>query len=217
MKEQLARRDYYPYETGISLIEEPMLELARQLRGRFESGFYQLIVGDGLKGRFPTLVIGEFASRVANKNNIKPPIVSQLIMKRDDPRVIKNRIDELKEIIETGNIKTALIVTEFIYSGDTINNLGMLLRSLGIVSTNTATLDASVSRESNDWFFIGYNPQNDPGIQKRFGSRAALERLLDLKRVQLEDGSWRVVENRNEVSIAALRDADKLVDRMLSV
>lgn len=119
------------YHTLVSSIEEPMTKICTELKPRFESGEYSIIVGDDTSGRIPTLVIREFARVVSRETGAGiPPAVflqpGRMVADEDLESQFEKRV---KPLAIDKHAKKALIVTDYVYRGTTLNRLSNIFRN----------------------------------------------------------------------------------------
>lgn len=206
--------DQTHYETVVGLIEYPLLRLTGQLRERFEKGYYQLFIGDYDSGGFPTLVLEQFAQRLAERQDIPPPIVKR-IRKHADPKTKLLQFRDLIRTIETQHITTSIIITEFISEGSTIRNIEKDLPSVGLV-IDVASLDSPNGRG----FSFRGNLYTGHDSTKNYRDILELRRFTRNILVRSPNGEWRFPETEEEQAqtqfSSALRDVNRLVDKLIS-
>lgn len=202
------------YETAVGLIEVPMLRLAGQLRERFERGHYQLLIGDDVSGRFPTLALWEYAKRLAEKHNMPSPIACHISKGSADSENMQ--FSDLLETIETRHITSTLIVTEYINDGLTLHEIERRLAGTE-VAADIATiehLNGGFSHKGILYSGRGEGPENFVlhVIELRRFTKDLCGILPDGRLVfpDLED------EQKKAQFQAGLRDANRLAVRMLS-
>lgn len=131
----------------IAELEDPLEKILEEIG----SQDFDLIIGDDASGRIPTLIISKFfRARAENKNQKPPPTIfiantpeAQQGMELKKTR--RGKITELvkKTVRSNGNIPLkVLIVTEYIVSGRTLEQLVSVLRQMGF-NIKIATLGVS--------------------------------------------------------------------------
>lgn len=198
MKEQLHIKgpEGYQYETPVGQIEKPILQLATQLRDKFEAGQYPLIIGDDISGRFPTLVLARLARHLALRQHL-PLTVVNYISRHADPDIKEMQERELREAIEAQGISSALVVTEYINEGTTISSIQRLAREIG-VTTDVASLEHTTHPFVSGTLFSG----RADGVRHNMAV------------IELRSYTRRCIQSESEYRVA-LRDVRKLADRTL--
>ncbi|MDE1970662.1 MAG: hypothetical protein KGI50_03755 [Patescibacteria group bacterium] len=128
----------------IAALREPMEKLLEQLRPYLEKGEYQLIVGDDTSGRIPTLIFRRVIQAIYEEKGYPSPKTIFLVgrrpainYKKQDMTIeyVKHILPELKKSQKSTNTPLkALIVTEAVASGNSVEFLSELLRGAGIMS-----------------------------------------------------------------------------------
>jgi hypothetical protein len=214
------------YSTSTGSMERPMVHLCEQLKPRFESGRYSLIIGDDTSGRLPTLAIRGFSRHISNKirgNNL--PVVFLQASRRLRTPAVEQQIDQrVMPYFKPGTGKgRALIITDFIKHGATMSRLMELLSSRGIdfdVAAMTCAKTPLVHALRSDLpqgteLFVGEDVDwNAPEIYSR-------PDLTGLKRASRGDGSVQVVRATGRVNNPlivglARKDVNILINKLIS-
>lgn len=119
------------YQTLVASLEKPMLKICNELKSGLERNKYGIIVGDDTSGRLPTLALKGFSDFVSDQNHMErlPTVFLQSGTKAKDEDValqFKERVLSRKKDIQD---KKALIVTDYIQSGRSVNRLMELFKS----------------------------------------------------------------------------------------
>jgi hypothetical protein len=214
------------YSTSTGSMEKPMVHLCEQLKPRFESGRYSLIIGDDTSGRLPTLAIRGFSRHISNKirgNNL--PVVFLQASRRLRTPAVEQQIDQRVMPyfkLDTGKGR-ALIVTDFVQHGTTVMRLGELLLSRGVdfdvaIMRCAKTPQADALRGNlpqGTELFVGEEADwNAPEIYSR-------PDMTGLKRASREDGSVGVVRATGRVNNPltvglARKDVNILISKLIS-
>jgi hypothetical protein len=120
---------------GHDEIEFPFVRLCKQLKPRIEEGRYNLIVGDDISGRLPTLGIREYSAFVLSQLG-REPLPTVFLQ---DKSIAKN-VDSLENQVrarilpffEEGDKGRILYVTEYVETGRKLFKAGEVFKKMGI-------------------------------------------------------------------------------------
>lgn len=123
------------YKTEVSTLEEPLLKIAQELKPHLEAGEYSLIIGDDTSGRLPTLVVHNLADYISEHQNLpKLPTVFVQAGRKIGYKHLKKQVEDLKNRYKVPQTSRALVVTESVSSGESINILLDELLTAGIAT-----------------------------------------------------------------------------------
>lgn len=134
------------YRTLVASLEKPMFKICDELKPGFENQDYGIIVGDDTSGRVPTLAVKGVSDYISEKVGAEkvPTVFLQAGTKVNDEDIVEQLKARVLPSKDKLGGKKALIVTEYIQSGKSINRL------MNIFSTHGVSFDVvsiSVSSE----------------------------------------------------------------------
>lgn len=134
---------------AVESMHEPIRDLIEQSWEKIQAGSYDLIVGDDISGRLPTLVMSKFINRVneAQGHDRVPTKFftgSTHIRNKIEFDMKKGLIGGMLRIgeLDMDKTKEALVVTDAISSGSSIEPIAKALKAEGIeVDVSTISID----------------------------------------------------------------------------
>ncbi len=124
-------------------IESAMVSLVKQLKEKIKDKEYDTLISDDVGGRIPTLILKKIIKQVNPDQKLETFFVASgktyLPTFENEEKYAKLQ-EYLKKM--TGKTKKALIITQFIFSGDTMIKLIDALRESGINNFDIASVDA---------------------------------------------------------------------------
>ncbi|MDP1718898.1 MAG: hypothetical protein Q8L24_00525 [bacterium] len=143
-------------------IEPAFISLIKKLREEIKSGEYDTLISDEVGGRIPTLALRKVFESKNPKNKLKTFFVA----------AGRGGLDE--EALQTffkkiaPEVKKALVVTEFVNTGESMANLAWQLERGGLKNFDVATVLATVDKwaePTSTWIRSGkMTIADDPGI-----------------------------------------------------
>lgn len=133
-KEKDERREEYTHPE-IEALREPFFRLTEKLKGDIESGTYDMLIGDDASGRLPTVALRNiFAERMRKLHPDLSPEEDRSMLKtyfvaggRPVNHAQYEKVHEFFQKIAPEVKKRALVVTEYVATGESIARLGRLL------------------------------------------------------------------------------------------
>jgi len=150
----------------IQELEKPLVLVLEKLRARIEAGVYDVLLSDDVGGRIPTLALRKIMNKVnekAGKGDVSVYFLSGNMTDRPSSSIGRAMREHIKEKIKNEIVTRALVVTEYVASGTTIQVLTDILEDAGVTAFDVVAL---VSNEENlelgtgHWFFSGITPEN---------------------------------------------------------
>src|SRR3990167_9777583 len=121
------------YQTEVASLEQPLTVLVDQLKLHFENGEYSLLIGDDTSGRLPTLAVHKVVDYVCDLRGLLKVATFFIQAGRYvDEETIRHQVESLKSRYVTHENNKALLITEYIKSGESIKRLTEILRDNGI-------------------------------------------------------------------------------------
>lgn len=157
-------------EWSINYLEktgEAIESILEQIRPQIERGDYNLIIGDDVAGRIPSLIISKVLNNIYRQKGYKPPITKFIAgsstnhpeWRRDKDhfgKLLKDKNNTLVKLFaklktkmgvaENSSSPRALLITEFVESGQSIGRLRHALRKCHI-PVDICTLGTNISSE----------------------------------------------------------------------
>jgi hypothetical protein len=132
----------------IAEIKPATIELAKQLKEKIEQGGYDALISDDAGGRIPTLLLRKIFNSVNPAKKVETLFIAsgQLYFPQEGTEDYKKLLDYLKNFKEVKEIKKALLVTQFVFKGDTLAKLLYALEEVGI-SADAAVLEVAFPDE----------------------------------------------------------------------
>lgn len=134
----------------VAELEAPIKKIIEKIRDRIESGEYKLVIGDDASGRIPALILGEFLKEIYKINGLSEPdtiFIPGKLKETELPTLLKKLLQQFlrlkskesaileehlhKHRAEPGD--KILIVTDTVYSGNSLKVLVGLLKELGYI------------------------------------------------------------------------------------
>lgn len=210
------------FRTLVASLEKPMNKICDELKPDLEAGNYGLIVGDDTSGRVPTLAvkgISDFVSEKMQKDKVQTVFLQAGTKVADDEVIaqLRSRVLPFKEKLAG---KKALIVTEYIQSGKSINRL------MNIFNAHDISFDVVSISVSNELDFAKLNmPEGSKlipgeitpfsqsfwrrpelsGLSRKIDSSTKIERIIDNPYVRS-----RVVRVRQDLPLLVKRVTDHM-------
>jgi hypothetical protein len=122
-QELLENKPEYHFKT-IEELEPAMANLVAQLKEKIEAGEYDTLISDEVGGRIPTLVLRRIIQELNPEKKLNTFFVCGGFKFRGD-KSYNEMVEFFKQ--KDGEIKKALIITEFIFQGTTIERMGNAL------------------------------------------------------------------------------------------
>lgn len=118
----------------IAEIEPATIELTKQLKEKIERGEYDALISDDAGGRIPTLVLRKIFNSVNPEKKVETLFVASGKLYFPEPNTEDyNKLLEYLTKFKKGNeIKKALLVTQFVFSGGTVAKLLRALKEVDI-------------------------------------------------------------------------------------
>lgn len=137
------------YKTEVASLEKPMTVIVDQLKPNLESAAYSLIIGDDTSGRLPALVLHQVADVVYERHGLpKMPTVFIQAGRNIEDEEVRRQVEGLKaKYASKTEGKKALLVTDYVRSGGTMQRLTELFSQNGI-NFDVATLDMDEPEET---------------------------------------------------------------------
>lgn len=164
------------YETGIGIMEDSISQLSVQLRDKFARGEYDLIIGDDVTGRFPTLVVAGIAKKISKTTGVAFPYVRFIWASRHmQKEEVEMQINMMLSKLPSARDKKALFVTDYIGSGETTSRTIKAMSTKGM-DVDVATLGTGHTREyyrskglfpENTRLFCGYQVVPPVGVRSQ--------------------------------------------------
>src|SRR3989338_1248379 len=115
----------------IESIKEDMVSLCLQMKEAIDEGRYSILVSDEVGGRIPTLILRKIIKQIHPEKELRTLFVaSGQGSKLPDYRSTKE-YNKLREYLSVTVNDYVLLVTQFIYSGATVQKLASALRDAG--------------------------------------------------------------------------------------
>ncbi len=212
---QFFRKSKTTYETAVGTMEEPLIRLVDQLKDKFKTGEYFLLIGDDASGRLPALVLKRVANYISDRNGVQRPDMRFIRGGRFDTyeRYVKevDLASQVAVLLETVKArptnKRALLVTEFISGGRIAKRIASELNQRGI-RMDVATLDMLTSRDRYREYGIPEDVKIYSGLEKHIEPPIQQHREL----TGLLSQRWR---SQQDVA-AARKDVKKLSDKIIA-
>ena len=197
----------------IAGIESSVLSLVQQLKETIDAQEYDTLISDDIGGRIVTLVLRKIIKTLHPDQPLKTYFIAsgQKYLPTPAPKD-KENYDKLQEHLETIADKTtkALIVTEFIFSGNVLIYLTDAIKDSGINNFDFAVLDSALyPKEKEEKFrrnkhklYIGgteWHLQNHPNFTGIGKLNQYLPFPKKLSKVIAEDGRDISVEEQQEI------------------
>ena len=116
----------------IEAIREDMLSLCQKMREAIDQGRYTILVSDEVGGRIPTLILRKIIKKIHPEKELRTLFVASG-QKSDLPDYTqKEEYAKLKKYLSVNEQDYILLVTQFIYSGHTMQKLASALRDAGL-------------------------------------------------------------------------------------
>ena len=153
---------HYNFEKVFDDLERIAFPLVERLKESIDNGDYDMLIGDDASGRLPTLalrgVINERNRKLCpdlklSESEIKTRFVAGG-QNEENKEELKKALEKLKPEIK----KKALVVTEYIQSGESMARISKLLENLGIsfdVAAFTSEKDKLEIPENSKFFYGG--------------------------------------------------------------
>lgn len=155
----------YNFE-AIKELEKPLVLVLEKLKANIEAGLYDVLLSDDKGGRIPTLALREIMNKEnekAGRGSISTFFLSAgrgLSLTDDLQRAMKKYIEKkIKNKIE----RRALVVTEYVSSGMSIQVLADILKEAGVTAFDVAALVCNkedIDLGEGQKFFSGITPHN---------------------------------------------------------
>ena len=151
----------------IQELEKPLVLVLEKLRSNIEAGIYDVLLSDDIGGRITTLTLREIINKVnwkAGRENVLVYFLSAghvLTSARSDTKgSMKKYIEErIKDKIR----QRALVVTEYVATGKSVQELADILEAAGVTSFDVAALIVNgddLELGKGRQFFSGITPKN---------------------------------------------------------
>lgn len=130
----------------------PTLDLVLdELKEAFADDKYSILIGDNIGGRIPTLILRGVINHI-NVMHKRPSIPTRFIDGRHGPNESERNmiVNELQALKSRFPNKRALIVTEFLLSGNNARNIGKVIYDTG-VSYDIVTIGRRARVEALYW------------------------------------------------------------------
>ena len=124
-------------------IEPAMISLVSQLKKKIEKGEYDTLISDDVGGRIPTLILRKIIKELNPDQKLETYFIAS--GKTYFPALAdKEKYRQLQEHLKKATAKTkkALIVTQFIFTGETLIKLAHALKKVGVENFDIAAVDA---------------------------------------------------------------------------
>lgn len=118
----------------IAEMEPEMIKLVTSLKDKIEEGGYDLLISDDVGGRVPTRVL----EKVLKSKDLKIDVSFVASGRYDE--VDESAVATLFQKLADKNYKRVLVVSEFSYTGKTLEVLSSLLRGNGLKSFDIAVV-----------------------------------------------------------------------------
>lgn len=131
----------------IEALKPAFVSLCLQMKDKIDSGYWTSLVSDEGGGRIPTLIFRQIIKARNENKEIKTVFVASGKTYLPEPVNSKGEhnykygqlVDHLKNTLSKED--KVLLVTQYIHSGSTINNMIVALKDSGIDTVDVATLD----------------------------------------------------------------------------
>lgn len=212
----------------IAELENPIIEILRQIREKIEQGSYNLVIGDDASGRIPALIFNRILENIYQRHGIDKPKLIFLAGSTDlfDQDILVEKVSKIKDYLlqvferlkltqqlQDGG-RQVLIATETISHGSSLNALAKALTELGVrydiasVGFNQTNPDERQIVERKLGARIYFGQTHNPAVMyKPSFSGVTKERtaLLSVPAKQ-KDGSKKLdISSRSDVEIVAGR------------
>src|SRR3989344_5501076 len=131
--EQIPKEEKFNFPE-IGAIKEDMISLCRKMREVIDQGRYTILVSDEVGGRIPTLILRKVIKKLHPDKELRTLFVASG-QKSNLPNYETDRetgdYKKLMEYLSVNPDDYVLLVTQFIYSGHTIQKLSAALRDAG--------------------------------------------------------------------------------------
>lgn len=124
----------------VAELEGPIKKIIEKISDRIEKGEYGLVVGDDASGRIPTLILGNFIKKIAEKRGLPRPNVIFIPGKLTDYKhsgpeyLYTKQQEDLEQHLANWSAdksKRILIVTDTVLTGHSLRVLVRSLKDLG--------------------------------------------------------------------------------------
>jgi hypothetical protein len=170
--------DPYPYKSMLESVELREMIASTTLAILDDADKFTTIVGEDTSGRIPALILAKAVNIIRERHGL--PRARRLFV---SGRISEDRVPHFESL---GDDDHALVVTEYICSGGSVNNALHALNRVGFIKPSAVTLDRSVHRDNSvdtDTLYMGntmsYTNRADShlygidpmykGVQKRSG------------------------------------------------
>lgn len=127
----------------IAEIEPAMIFLVKQLKEKIDGGEYDTLISDDVGGRIPTLILRKIIKKHNPEKKLGTFFIASGKTYLPTPANAK-KYEQLQEYLKkvTDKTKKALVVTQFIFTGETLIRLADALKEAGVNDFDMATVDA---------------------------------------------------------------------------
>src|SRR3989344_4584807 len=157
----------------IGAIKEDMISLCRKMKEALDSGRYTVLVSDEIGGRIPTLIFRKVIKKLHPEKELRTLFVASGQTSSLPDYRKKEDYEKLKSYLSVNEKDYVLLVTQFIYSGKTVQKLasalgdaGRGLQGLDIVATTSFHLSEKelkkgiFTEEEEETYRRGHHPKD---------------------------------------------------------
>lgn len=196
----------------IAEIEQALISLLEQLKEKIENAEYDTLISDDVGGRIPTLILKKIIKKCNPNQELETFFIAS--GKTYLPTAQEENYETLKEYLKkiTHKTKKALIITQFIFSGDTIIKLAKALEEVGIKNFDIASVDSTprVKEDilqnippcndlyigSEDWHQLHEEHQKLSGVKKTKDYSPFPKRMVDVtdkEGREIQEAEWKKI------------------------
>lgn len=155
---RIEKPEIQPPEFNIEAFKESKKSfenLTKELLPAIRSHEYNVVVGDDISGRLPTLVIGGLLRKIYKNDMVPEPRVLFFAAGRretEDEKIVQqgitNRLNKLIKEKKINSNDRALIVTEYVQTGESVTYLARAIKDAGLDCDIATLINCS---ENNDF------------------------------------------------------------------
>ncbi len=122
-------------------IEPAIVSLVEQLKDKIETGEYGALLSDEVGGRIPTLILRKIMRDRCPDKNLETYFLSgghYLRLIKEDSGILDRIENYLKTLVAEKS--KVLVITEYVFNGETLKNMGKVLEGIGIENFDFAAV-----------------------------------------------------------------------------